>query len=70
MSLDRLVGYLVLTKQADGSWGNDWDGVVHLTLRGAEAEYAEAVDTLGPENVVVTEALIVTTHTLAARVGR
>jgi hypothetical protein len=33
-----VVGWIVLTRQADGTWLPDWDGIVHTDRAAAEGE--------------------------------
>ena len=44
------LGYAVLTRQADGSWKDDWDGEVHATLDRGLAELTWASSSLGPDS--------------------
>jgi hypothetical protein len=44
------VGYLILTSQGDGTWQDDWDGVVHPTYEAGRAEYECAAKDLDPDD--------------------
>lgn len=40
------IGYVVLTKQADGSWRDDWDGEVHVDRNTANDALTHAQNAL------------------------
>ncbi len=50
-------GYVVLTRQPDGSWRDDWDGRVHVDRADGAESYGEAVAAIGAENAILCAVL-------------
>ena len=53
MTMQKFAGYMVLTKDRDGQWQADWDGLVHWT-HGEATEALEDAARLGDECILAT----------------
>lgn len=52
-------GYVVLTKQLDDTWRDDWDGEVHVESYSAVAAYRHAIRTCGPDRVLLCKVTLI-----------